>query len=287
MAPVPGPPLRNQRSALVLPAAKTEKPAANSEARAPLETPGLCGGAPETVCVSRKATALCYNTLSFLPERLIRAPVLKPRPRSQAGRSMANTRLTRSPDVSGRFVGAACMRPVNLPLPPVPGIIDAIPGVCRGGIYASRQGYMVMRGLRETRPYTPHIIKIKKIIGSAGEIARPTGQDKQQAPRQRAMAAMFAGGIYAAPTHGPNAVTTKKRVRWVYGCGPHACGPWAFVPRGVPGWLPVCPPVLKTRRAARNTTIFHFYFLIFNLNLNFSNFYFSRASSAAPMTPAR
>ena len=33
MAPVPGPPLRNQRFALVLPAAKTEKAAASSEAR--------------------------------------------------------------------------------------------------------------------------------------------------------------------------------------------------------------------------------------------------------------
>ncbi len=33
MAPVPGPPLRNQRFALDSPAAKTEKAAANSEAR--------------------------------------------------------------------------------------------------------------------------------------------------------------------------------------------------------------------------------------------------------------
>ena len=29
-----------------------------------------------------------------------------------------------------RSVGAACMRPANLPPPPVPGVIDAIPGVC-------------------------------------------------------------------------------------------------------------------------------------------------------------
>ena len=41
MAPVPGPPLRNQRSALVLPAAKTEKAAANSEARGTAK--GACG----------------------------------------------------------------------------------------------------------------------------------------------------------------------------------------------------------------------------------------------------
>ena len=71
-------------------------------------------GSPETVYVSHKAKALCYNTVSFLPERLIRAPVLKPRPRSQAGRSAANACLTHSPDVSGRFVGAACMRPVGV-----------------------------------------------------------------------------------------------------------------------------------------------------------------------------
>ena len=68
-------------------------------------------GSPETVSLSHKAKALCYNTLSFLPVRLIRAPVLKPRPRSQAGRSMVNTRLTHSPAVPGRFVGAACMQP--------------------------------------------------------------------------------------------------------------------------------------------------------------------------------
>ena len=37
---------------------------------------------------------------------------------------------------------------------------------------------------------------------------------------------IVAGGMVAAPTHGPNAVTTKKQVCWVYGCGPHACGPY-------------------------------------------------------------
>ena len=114
-------------------------------------------GSPETVYVSHKAKALCYNTVSLLPVRLIRAPVLKPRPRSQAGRSVANACLTRSPDVSGRSVGAACMRPVGVRrMATFLGFVYAVPGVCRGGIYASRQGYMVMRGLRETRPYTPH-----------------------------------------------------------------------------------------------------------------------------------
>ena len=68
-------------------------------------------GSPETVYVSHKATALCYNTVSLLPVRLIRAPVLKPRPRSQAGEYTADTCLTHSPAVPSRFVGAACMRP--------------------------------------------------------------------------------------------------------------------------------------------------------------------------------
>ena len=36
----------------------------------------------------------------------------------------------------------------------------------------------------------------------------------------------FAGGIYAAPTHGPNAVTTQNRYRGANGHGPHACGPY-------------------------------------------------------------
>ena len=112
----------------------------------PFGIPGGLMGSPETVCVPHKAKALCYNTVSFLPERLIRAPVLTPRPRSQAGMSAANTCFARLPVVAGRFVGAAWMRPANLPPPPAPGIIDAIPGVCRGGIYASRQG-CALRGV--------------------------------------------------------------------------------------------------------------------------------------------
>ena len=51
----------------------------------PFGNPGGLMGSPETVSVSHKAKALCYNTVSFLPVRLIRAPLLKPRPRSQAG----------------------------------------------------------------------------------------------------------------------------------------------------------------------------------------------------------
>ena len=71
----------------------------------PFGNPGALMGSPETVSVPHKATALCYNTVSFLPVRLIRAPVLKPRPRSQAGRSVANVCLAHLPAVPGRFVG--------------------------------------------------------------------------------------------------------------------------------------------------------------------------------------
>ena len=77
----------------------------------PFGNPGASRGSPETVSVPHKATALCYNTVSSLPERLIRAPLLKPRPRSQAGGSAANVCLTHLPAVPGRFVGAAYMPP--------------------------------------------------------------------------------------------------------------------------------------------------------------------------------
>ena len=36
----------------------------------------------------------------------------------------------------------------------------------------------------------------------------------------------FAGGIYAAPTHSPNAITTEKRYRKANVRGPHTCGPY-------------------------------------------------------------
>ena len=125
----------------------SEKAAANSEARGtakgpagPFGNPGALRGSPETVCVPHKANALCYNTVSFLPERLIRAPVLKPRPRSQAGRSAAGICLIQLPAVSGRSVEAACMRPVGVR--PVAPFLVRVRGtlICRGGIYAARQG---------------------------------------------------------------------------------------------------------------------------------------------------
>ena len=97
-------------------------------------------GSPETVSVSHKANALCYNTVSFLPARLIRAPVLKPRPRSQAGRSAANVYLARFPAVPGGFVGAACMRPADV-RPMETYLVRARAwSMRRGGIYAAGRG---------------------------------------------------------------------------------------------------------------------------------------------------
>ena len=68
--------------------------------------------------------------------------------------------------------------------------------VCRAGVHARRT----------------HI----KIILKKSSVRRGQGPALQckantMPPRQRAMAAMFAGGMYAAPTHRPNAVATKKR----------------------------------------------------------------------------
>ena len=102
-------------------------------------------GSPETVCVSHKANALCYNTVSFLPVRLIRAPVLKPRPHSQAGGSAANACFARSSAVPGRFVGAACMRPVPVHLTITFWVCVRASPMRRGGIYASRQGCSLRR----------------------------------------------------------------------------------------------------------------------------------------------
>ena len=61
------------------------------------------------------------------------------------------------PAVPGRFVGAACMRPANLPPSPLSTGIDAVPGVCRGGIYASRQGCAIAQGCRLVARF-PHSV---------------------------------------------------------------------------------------------------------------------------------
>ena len=135
----------------------------------------------------------------------------------------------------------------------------------------------------------PHIIKIKKPLVRRAKSPALQHKTNTMQTVSRQWVQPFRGGMVAAPTHGPNAVTTKKRVRWVYGCGPHACGPYR--PRSAPcspypgsrGAYLTCRSPFSSGRRPRNTTIFHFYFLIFN----FLNFYFSRASSAAPMTPAR
>ena len=140
------------------------------------------------------------------------------------------------PVVPGRFVGAACMQPASLPPPPVAGVIDAVPSVCRGGIYASRQGCAIERGLRDNRPYTPlcragvharRTLKNLKII-MCGGVKTPHYNTKQTActPINTQRPHRFAGGMYAAPTHGPNAVATQKPCYEANGHGPHACGPY-------------------------------------------------------------
>ena len=123
--------------------------------------------------------------------------------------------------------------------------------VCRAGVHARRT----------------HI----KIILKKSSVRRGQGPALQckantMPPRQRAMAAMFAGGMYAAPTHRPSAVATKKRYgktnvagRMHAARGRSPCGDvFGFVyaipgvcrggiyasrqgcaPRGVCGWLPV------------------------------------------------
>ncbi len=100
------------------------------------------------------------------------------------------------PAVPGRFVGAACMRPVNLPPPPVPGIIDALPGVCRGGIYASRQG-CAPRGVPGSLPVSP------------------TMRDKQRANHKRAATHRFGGrhGMRPLQCAINNAQTVNGRCR--------------------------------------------------------------------------
>ena len=78
-----------------------------------------------------------------------------------------------------------------------------------------------------------------------------------------------AGGIYAAPTHGPNAVTTKKRY-----CGANGHGgrerppykarqtPYDPYPGGRRVHYTTSPIFARLCRAS--TSIFHFYFFIFN-----------------------
>ena len=134
----------------------------------PFGNPGASRGSPETVYVPHKATALCYNTVSFLPARLIRAPVLKPRPRSRAGRSAANVYLARFPRSVGRaFTPAAHYKILKnhrcggAKAPPY----NARQTPCRPGNGQYRNvrgrhiclpaGVFPARGSRENRPFPP------------------------------------------------------------------------------------------------------------------------------------
>ena len=97
-------------------------------------------GSPETVFVPPKAKALCYNTVSLLPARLIRAPVLKPRPRSQAGKT-AGCLVPIWQTSSSRAVRRGRMYAARKPAAATrPRCHRRDTLVCRGGIYASRQG---------------------------------------------------------------------------------------------------------------------------------------------------
>ena len=146
----------------------------------------------------------------FLPERLIRAPVLKPRPRSQEGGSAENVYLARLPAVPGRFVGAACMRPVNLPPPPVPGIIDAIPSVCRGGIYASRQGCSTRGGCGKHD-------RIRRIVGRAFTPAEPI----------IFLIFIMCGGRERPPYRARQTTSAPATGNGRNVCGRHLCRPYA------------------------------------------------------------
>ena len=178
----------------------SEKAAANSEARGTAK--GACGPlwkprsfkgvAREGLCLQPGQVRNIYAKLSLHPARLIRAPVLKPRPRSRAGRSAANIFFTHLPVVPGRFVGAACMRLVGVcPTMPFLGH-DGVWSMRRGGIHAARQG-CPLRGVpektdrfrrfvgRAISPAEPYYFL--KIIGAAG--SAPAGAFRRPTAAQR------------------------------------------------------------------------------------------------------
>ena len=150
--------------------------------------------------------------------------------------------------------------------------------ICRGGIYASRQGGATARGLRLAAHFrrTLNIFKIVSVRRDQGpalqykanalpsrqravphrfggrHLCRPYAWTKRGhgqktgllgiRPRAACTPALhykinvtqpingrcrqrFAGGMYAAPTHGSGAVAAQKPHRRATGQGPHACGP--------------------------------------------------------------
>ena len=143
-------------------------------------------GSPETVYVHHKAKALCYNTVSFLPVRLIRAPVLKPRPRSQAGQP------------------AGCLVPIWQ--------TSSSRAVRRGRIYAARGrlpcgnafGFVYAVPLFVGEAYMPPGRGVLPcgVCGKIGRLPRPTMQNKQHSTHKRPMSAPFRGRhvLYSAIT---------------------------------------------------------------------------------------
>ena len=95
------------------------------------------------------------------------------------------------------------------------GFVYAVPGVCRGGIYASRQGCAITRGFREHRPFSPFC--------RAGVHARRTDDF---------LIFIMCGGVKTPPyrirqTKIHPATPNTRKV-----CGPHTCGP--YEPRKTP-----------------------------------------------------
>ena len=166
--------------------------------------------------------------------------------------------------------------------------------ICRGGIYASRQG-CALRGvyggndrirrsvgrgldlraksrLRRLRSETrlraqtpPHIIKIKKFIGAAGVNTRPTIQNKRHAYPVTGNAAPFRRAacmpplrIDQTPSQPKNGIVRRTATGRMH-VGPYNARYTPYAPQ-----TPRRLPRFFNRRAARDTAIFHFYFFIFH-----------------------
>ena len=124
----------------------SEKAAANSEARGTAK--GACGPLwkpRRSNGVARDGFRFSQGKGSLLQYRFFPAGTTHPGSRSETppafagGRSAANACFTRLPAILGRFVGAACMRPVTVCL--MVTFLVRVRGclICRGGMYAARE----------------------------------------------------------------------------------------------------------------------------------------------------
>ena len=127
------------------------------------------------------------------------------------------------------------------------------------GAYSCREAYMPPLRMRGSRTRTKNVTTGQTPTGRMH--AAPTMRRKQQKNRKRtapqgwrrgqdpalqsgangqqtrnpAWGIPLPGGMYAAPTHGPNAATTKKRQCKANGHGPPTCGPPNVAGAGVYG----------------------------------------------------